>query len=98
MSSPVNDYANSKKGLFKFFKCPDDYFVRCLENARWEITENEGIYFLSYSNNGTDKVTAVVIKKNDEPLTYTAQEYTMVIAIDCVKIAFIFSNRLKKLP
>ena len=38
------------------------------------------------------KVDAVVVKKGGEPMIYKTKDYTMVVAIDCVKIGFIFRN------
>ena len=35
---------------------------------------------------------AVIVKKNGIPMVYQKKEYTMVVAIDCVKIAFVFQN------
>ena len=38
------------------------------------------------------RINAVIVKRNGVPMVYQKKEYTMVVAIDCVKIAFVFRN------
>ena len=42
-----------------------------------------------------EKVDAVIVKKGGEPMIYKTKDYTMVVAIDCVKIGFVFRNGKK---
>ena len=94
MSKQVLEFERVKKSLMKYFKCPDDYFVKILGDSEWSISENDGMYFLSYWEEDK-RNNAVIVKKNEEPLIYKTKAETMVIAIDCIKIAFVFKNHKK---
>ena len=91
----VHDFILSKLDFFRHFKCSDDYFVQIKLGYNWEIIEEDGIYFLSYWENINNKTSAVVVTKNNAAQIFAAEDYTMVIAIDCVRIAFVFNNILK---
>ncbi len=95
-NNPVTNFISAKRGLFWHFNCRDEYFVRCLEGYRWEIKNEGDLYFLSYWLDGDGKITScVIVRKDNAPLIFTAGEYTMAVAIDCVKIAFVLENALK---
>ncbi|MCL2592053.1 MAG: hypothetical protein FWD82_01690 [Defluviitaleaceae bacterium] len=94
MSKQVSDFSKAQKKLMKYFKCPDDYFVKVLDDCRWSISENEGMSFLSYWE-GEKRQNAVIVKNSEGSLIYEVKNETMVVAIDCVKIAFIFKNSKK---
>ncbi len=95
MEDIVNSYLNSKNELMLFFDCNDDYFIRYMQNYDWRIYDNEGLYFLNYWNDNT-KIDSIIVRKKNNPLIYEKEDYTMVIAIDCVKIAFILKNENRK--
>jgi hypothetical protein len=75
----------------KAFGCPGDFFIRPLLGCAWEINGHEDIKILSYvHNNATHE--AVIVRLNGEAMVYRARGYVCVVAIDCVKIAFIFEE------
>ena len=76
----------------KHFKCDDDFFIKPLESLKWAVKEEDDFSFLIYWTSEDKRNTAVIVKKNGSSMIYKADTYTMVIAIDCVKTAFIFSN------
>ena len=92
MSKVIKDYIKSQKALKRYFDCQEDYLIKELTTHKWQIIPQEGIVFLQYWNDDNNKAKAVVVNKNEKPLIYATEEYTMVIAIDCIKIAFVFSN------
>ncbi|MCL2565206.1 MAG: hypothetical protein FWE24_05270 [Defluviitaleaceae bacterium] len=95
MKSLISEFIDSKEKLLRSFGCDDDYHIESRLGLNWEIIEDDGVFFLSCWENIGNKTTSVIVKKNDEPLLYESADYTMVIAIDCIKIAFIFNNVLK---
>ncbi len=88
----LKNYITSKKELMQHFQCNDDFFIKPLESLKWAVKEDEDFSFLIYWTNDNKRNTAVIVKKNGNSMIYKADTYTMVIAIDCVKTAFIFSN------
>ncbi|MDL2248864.1 hypothetical protein LJB89_04125 [Tyzzerella sp. OttesenSCG-928-J15] len=94
MANIIHDFFNAKANLLRHFKCGDEYFVQSKLGFNWEITEEDGIFFLNYWENINNKSSCVIIKKNDQPQIFKTDDYTMIIAIDCIKIAFIFNNVL----
>lgn len=89
---PVQDYIQSTKRVFDFFGENGDFFLKPVLEFEWTIRKEEDFYFLCYWNEQGKKIEAVVVKKNGEPMVYKTKDYTMVVAIDCVKIGFIFRN------
>ena len=90
----VHDFIMAKHELFRHFKCTDEYFVQIKLGHNWEVIEEDGVYFLNYWENADRKTSAVAVTKGDVVQVFQAEDYTMVVAIDCVRIAFIFNNIL----
>lgn len=89
---PIQDYVQKQKRVRDYFGCEGDFFLNPLLSLEWTIRQQEDFFFLCYWEEDGKKVEAVVVKKNGEPMMYKTKEYTMVVAIDCVKIGFIFRN------
>lgn len=93
MTRVLRSYVTSKKNLFEYFKCREEYPVVMLTENRWAVKETEGMYFLTYWTKDEERqFNYVVVKKDGEPLVYKTRDYSMVIAIDCIKTAFVFKN------
>lgn len=92
VNAPVSKYDNAKKELMAYFGCKDDFFVKRIEADKWTVKGEDGFFILTYWSKDNIKTDAVVVKKDGEPMVYKAKGYTMVVAIDCVKIGFIFEN------
>ena len=93
--SSVQNYLVAKKNIMEYFKCNDDFFVRILDSQEWVVKDNEYFHMLSYWND-ENRTDAIVAKKNGNPMVFRTSDYTMVVAIDCVKIAFVFNNIYEK--
>ncbi len=91
MTSPIADFLFSKKQVMDFFDCDDNYFIKPMVDASWKTKAEDGMWFLSYYDDGKNN-SAVIVKNGNRPLIFKRDEYTMVIAIECIKIAFIFKN------
>ena len=89
---PVLDYEQSRKRVSDYFGCDGDFFLKPLLDLKKKKKNEEDFYFLSYWTKEGKKVDAVVVKKGGEPMIFQTKEYTMVVAIDCVKIGFIFRS------
>lgn len=88
----VLKFIQSADELTKHFGCEGDFFLKPLTNLEWAIRDEEDFHFLSYWGEDGKKIEAVVVRKNGEPLIFREKSYTMVVAIDCVKIGFIFKS------
>jgi len=89
---PVVEFEQARKRISSYFGCDGDFFVKPLLDLEWAVKEDEDFAFLSYWTTEGKKVDAVIVKKGGDPMIYKTKEYTMVVAIDCVKIGFIFRN------
>ncbi len=89
---PVLEFERSKKRVAAYFGCDGDFFLKPLLGLEWAVRQDEDFTFLSYWTEEGKKVDAVVVKRSGSPMIYKTKEYTMVVAIDCVKIGFIFCN------
>ena len=89
---PVVEFEQARKRISNYFGCDGDFFVKPLLDLEWAVKEDGDFAFLSYWTAEGKKVDAVIVKKGGDPMIYKTKEYTMVVAIDCVKIGFIFRN------
>ena len=92
MKDIVYNFINTKKILNKNFNCNEDFFIKPLIDKKWSIKDNDGIFFLTYLDDNKKPKEYVIVKKNNEPMIYKKDNYTMVIGIECVKLAFILDN------
>lgn len=89
---PVVEFEQARKKINSYFGCDGDFFVKPLMDLEWAVKDDGDFAFLSYWTTEGKKVDAVIVKKGGDPMIYKTKEYTMVVAIDCVKIGFIFRN------
>ncbi len=90
----INEFIDAKERLLNFFGCSDNYFLKPLLKSRWTVVEENGYHFLNFVESN-DSNSAIIVKREGTPLIYDMGEYTLIIAIDCVKIGFMFRNSNK---
>lgn len=90
--TPVSEFVQARKRINGYFGCEGDFFVKPLPELEWAVRQEEDFTFLCYWDRDGKKTEAVVVKKGGVPMIYRTRDYTMVVAIDCVKIGFIFRN------
>ena len=89
---PVADFVQTRKRINDYFGCEGDFFIHPLLDFECAVREDEAFTFLCQWPAEGKKIDAVVVKKSGTPMIYKTKDYTMVVAIDCVKIGFIFRN------
>jgi len=92
MRKAVHEYVTARRKMFQYFGCPDEYPVRPMMADKWAVSEDDGSYFLTVASGKERNQYFIVRQKTDEPLVFRKADCTMVIAIDCVKTAFILLN------
>ena len=96
MRREISAYADSKKKLLKLFGCDADLPIRLLIDVEWHVEEHDDVSFLHYEpQGGGEKLVSVIVNKNGSPWISEMNELSMVVAIDCIKFAFILKNKLK---
>lgn len=89
----VKNFITLKKDLKSYFNCEEEYFYKIITDYEWHIKENENIYILNYWKNSEPINECVLVKKEGKPLIYQGKDYTLLIGIECIKIAFIVKNK-----
>jgi hypothetical protein len=92
MNTLIDNYTTAYKLLMEAFNYPGDYYVKIITNGSWQIYEDDDICFLTMDGDTNGRTRAMIVKKDGEPMIFRAEGYTMVIALDCVKIAFVLNN------
>ena len=92
MEDFIQNYLQAKNTLFGNFNCKEQYFVRDLLNLNWTIKFEADTYILAYWENEKKPTHAIITKKDGKPCIYKSEEHTMIIGIDCVKIAFVLNS------
>ena len=91
MKNIIDDFIKAKNQLNKHFKCEEQFFIKTLIDSKWKIKDGEGVFFLTYFENNKQN-DCVIVKKNNKPMIYKEENFTMVVGIECIKLAFILKN------
>ena len=91
MKNMISDYITAKDALLQQFALREDYPVRICLDSKWRLSGEGGIYFLTFWQD-SQKMNCVCAKNDGYPMVYESGEYSMVVAIDCIKFAFLFKN------
>lgn len=92
MENVVLEYLSSKYNLLDYFDCSEDYYVKLAVGCNWRVKEIDGIYILTYWRDGGMLRECVIVKKKREPLIFRQDMYTLIVCIECVKVAIILKN------
>ncbi|NMA82784.1 MAG: hypothetical protein GX962_02850 [Epulopiscium sp.] len=94
MNNPVNQYLYAKEEVFSYFGCAPDYFLNDLREMYWKIQHKEGFSVLTFSEQKDFNTSSdvVIVKQAGKLMIYETKEYTLCIAIQCVKVGLIFKN------
>lgn len=90
--NPIQEYVAKRKSVMEHFKCEGDYYIKPLLEMQWKVSNEEDFYLLSYWSDNFPKTNSVILQKAGKPMIYEDRTHTMVVGIDCVKIAFLFEN------
>ena len=88
----INEYIEKCEELFKTFDCNENYYIKNVTQYEWRLVENKDHSLLTIWKDGDSAEDYIVIKKQNKILHYMKEEYSMIIAIDCIKVAFILKN------
>ncbi len=95
MDAKVNNFKFTHNEIFREFEVENKYFLSILDESPWELIFQDDITLVKYTKDNEEK-TSLVTQKGDKPFIVEKDGYTMIIAIDCIKIAFVFNNNLKR--
>lgn len=94
MRNVLNKFYNSQCKIFESFNIKNEYLLKMDLYSKWTIEEIDGTFFLKYWND-TIEETNVIVKFDNKPLISEKNGYTMVVAIDCIKISIVLNNANK---
>jgi len=94
MPNFVKDFISAKDKLFRHFNCPEKYPVHVAIDTEWTIRDEGGIHFLTILKE-KQQDAFVIVNREGDPLIFQTNDYTMAIAIDCIKTAFVLRNSNK---
>lgn len=92
MKKVVPEFIKAKQDVLKYFGCEEDYFIRTLGGYYWTIKEDDEMYFINYYRDDEKTKESVIVKKDGEPIIIKQGDYTMILCVECVKVALIFKN------
>jgi len=95
MEKTIKNYLCSKEKLLKEFDCDTEYYVKSLEEYNWRVKDTEGMFFLTYWKEGGRLNECVIVKKNNKPLIMRKKDYTMIVIIECIKVAAVLKNDME---
>jgi hypothetical protein len=93
MHKLIKDFVQAQKNLIQYFECPEDFPAKVFSET-WYIYQDDDAFFLNYFKDNK-KFIYMIVNKNNQPMIYKKQFHTMIVVIDCIKIAYIFENILE---
>ncbi len=94
MNNIINTYIKSTEEIAQKFNVSQDFFIKPILDCEWNIREMEGLMFFKYIKDGKE-FEQVVVRQNGENLVQKQGDFTLIVAIDCVKISFLVRNDKK---
>lgn len=91
MKETINLIVKNQNKLFDEFGVSNNYQLKILNETTFSVINENDMHLVKYDENGST-TTNLILTKKDEPLIFEKDGYTMIIAIDCVKVALVFSN------
>jgi len=88
----VENYLESKNSLFSYFDCNEEYFVKPVLDYEWRIKEIDNMFILTYWKQGGKLNECIIAKKDNIPIIVRKSDYSLVVAIECVKVAIILKT------
>lgn len=88
----IYNFIEDSEKIKKYFNFEGDFFIKPLLDCKWKVVTNNDISILTYIKNDGKKIDCVVVQKNNKPIIFENVKFTMILAIDCVKISFIFDS------
>ncbi len=95
MEKVLKKYDDIKNKLLKSFDCDKEYFIKNNDDCNWRVKDVEGMFFLTYWRDGGKLNECIIVKKNNEPVIIRKKDYTMILVIECVKVAVILKNDME---
>ena len=94
MGDCVDNFLAAADALAAAFECGTEFPFRVCAGEKWRLSEAGGSFFLGLESPEDGKTRAfAVAKAGGEPMLFEYSRYTMVVAIDCIKTAFILENK-----
>ncbi len=91
MRKTIDTFLEIKEKIHLAFELEEEYFLKPILDYKWDVREVDGMMFFKYIVD--DKVfEQVVVRQKGENLFRVQGEYTLIVAIDCVKISFLVKN------
>ncbi len=92
MQKEIQSYLRAKNNILMKFGCKQDYPIKPMINVKWMISGDDGVFFLTYWDENNERKDFAIAKSDGSPMIFETKDYSMVVAIDCIKIAFVFKN------
>ncbi len=94
MQKKINQFYKINKEIHEELNLAEGIYLSAKLTSRWKVDDLNGLNMVEFEFNNTfDKF--VVVNGDNGPIIIRKKEHTIVVAIDCVKVAFIFDNKLE---
>jgi len=92
---PVENFVKAALHVKKYFGTDIKYVIKPMLDVYWRVWSMEDVLFLTYWSDNMQKTDVLIVKEGSKPLMFEREDYTMVVGIECIKVALIFKNRNK---
>ena len=93
--NPVENFVNAISDIKHYFDTDIEHVIKPLLDVYWRIWVMEDVQFLTYWSDDVQKTDVLIVKEGAKPLVFEKKDYTMIIGIECIKVALIFKNSNK---
>ena len=93
--NPVEAFVSAASGVKQYFDADVKYVIKPLLDVYWRVWAMEDVQFLTYWSDEIQKTDVLIVKEGSKPLVFEKKDYTMIVGIECIKVALIFKNSNK---
>lgn len=88
----INEFIETQKSIFDAFDLGKTYHIKNLTDKKWSLRDFDDGKILRYWLNDDRYEDCVIVKEQGESVIKEYEGYSIVVALDCVKTAFLFKT------
>ncbi len=94
MQKKIEQFCNLNKEIHEELNIGEHVYLSSKLNIEWKVLDLGDLKMIEFGKNNIFE-KCVIVNNEKEPLIIKKEKYTIIVAIDCVKIAFIFDNNME---
>ncbi|MCL2873988.1 MAG: hypothetical protein FWE29_03555 [Defluviitaleaceae bacterium] len=88
----VENFVKAASSVKQYFDANIKYVLKPMLDVYWRTWSMDDVQFLTYWSDDVQKTDVLIVKEDSKQLMFEKEDYTMIVGIECIKVALIFKN------